>query len=146
MPRPQAFASARQRLEDSARALRAASRAGEGVEATFFLAQTLEALGRRAEACEAYREALGAIERHMDLNPDDPRAATMRGVCLCRLDRRDEGLRWAREALTLDPQDASVRYNVACIHALEGAKDEALSYFAEAVRAGFGSRSWFELL
>jgi len=80
----------------------------------------------------------------MDLNPDDPRAATARAVCLCRLGRREEGLRWAREALAVDPQDAGVRYNVACIHALEGAREEALAYLAEAVRAGFGNRSWFE--
>jgi len=79
----------------------------------------------------------------MDLNPDDPRAATMRAVSLCRLGERDEGLRWAREALAMDPLDAGVRYNVACIHAIEGAKDEALALLAEAIRAGFGNREWF---
>jgi tetratricopeptide (TPR) repeat protein len=132
------------RMEDAVRLFRAANRARENHDAAFFAAQAVEAAGRHAEARDAYAQALAVVERHMDLNPDDPRAATMRAVSLCRVGRREEGLRWAREALAMDPLDAGVRYNVACIHAIEGAADEALSYLAEAIRAGFGNRQWFE--
>jgi Flp pilus assembly protein TadD len=79
----------------------------------------------------------------MDLNPDDPRAATIRAMALCRLGSRDEGLRWAERALAIDPRDAGVRYNVACLYALEGAADKALQALEEVVRAGFGNKAWF---
>ncbi len=130
-------------MEDAARLFRASTRARENHDAAFFAAQALEALGRADAARAAYADALAVIERHMDLNPDDPRAATMRGVALCRTGRRDEGLRWAREALALDPLDAGVKYNAACIHAVEGAKEDALALLADAIRAGFGNREWF---
>jgi len=131
------------RLEEAARLFREASRVREDYQAAFFAAQASEALGRREEALDRYREALGVVERHMDLNPDDPRAATMRAVALCRLGWRDEGLRWAERALSIDPRDAGVRYNVACLYALEGATDEALRALEEVVRAGFGNKEWF---
>lgn len=34
-------------------------------------------------------------------------------------------MKWAEQAGSLDPQDAGVRYNVACLLALEGATDRA---------------------
>ena len=80
----------------------------------------------------------------MEMNPDDPRAATMRAVCLARTGRRDDGLHWARQALAIDPLDAGVRYNVACLYAVEGALDDALTCLEEVVRAGFRNREWME--
>lgn len=131
-------------LEDSLVFFRAATKVREDYQASFFVGQALEALGKSEEAVTAYQEALAVAERHMDLNPDDPRAATMRAVSLCRVGQQTEGLRWAQQALVLDPQDAGVRYNVACLYALEGALDEALSCLEEVVRAGFGNKAWIE--
>jgi tetratricopeptide (TPR) repeat protein len=129
-------------LEQAVRLFREASRVREDYQASFFAAQASEALGHRDEALEGYREALAVVERHMDLNPDDPRAATMRAVALCRLGHREDGLRWAERALAIDPRDAGVRYNVACLYALEGAAGQALEALEEVVRAGFGNREW----
>jgi TolB-like protein/Flp pilus assembly protein TadD len=131
------------KFEEAARLFREASRVGHSYQAFFFAAQASEALGRAGEALEAYREALAVVERHMELNPDDPRAATMRAVSLCRLGRRDDGLRWAEQALAIDPQDPGVRYNVACLYALEGATERALACLEEVLRAGFGNKEWF---
>lgn len=132
------------RMEDAARCFRRADEANEGYQAAFFAGQALEALGRSAEARDAYAHALEVVERYMDLNPDDPRACTMRAVCHCRLGRREEGLRWAEQALLLEPRDAGVRYNVACLYALEGAREEALRCLDEVLRAGFSNREWIE--
>jgi tetratricopeptide (TPR) repeat protein len=129
-------------LEEAARRFRDAARTGEHYQAAFFAAQASEALGRHDEARAAYAAALAVLERHMDLNPDDARAATMRAVSLCRLGRREEGLRWGDQASQLDPQDAGVRYNVACLHALEGQAERALDELAEVLRAGFTNRAW----
>jgi adenylate cyclase len=132
------------RLEDAARLFQEASAAREDYQASFFAAQALEALGREEEAAEGYRTALAVAEKHMELNPDDPRAATMRAVSLCRTGDREAGLHWAERALEIDPHDAGVRYNVACLYSLESRPEQAIDCLHEAIQAGFGHRDWIE--
>ncbi len=125
--------------EASARAL---ARAREDYQARFFAAQSYAALGRKAEAEAGYRRALHVVQQHLELNPDDPRAATMCAVSLCRLGRLHEGITWAERARSIDPEDAGVAYNVACLYALEGLEDPALDALQQALNAGFGDREW----
>jgi TolB-like protein/Tfp pilus assembly protein PilF len=132
------------RLEEAAQLFQEASAIREDYQATFFAAQALEALGREEEATEGYRHALAVSEKHMELNPDDPRAATMRAVSHCRSGDREAGLHWAERALEIDPHDAGVRYNVACLYSLEERPDQAIQCLEEAVKAGFGHRDWIE--
>lgn len=133
------------RLEDAARLFEEALTIRDDYQAAFFAAQSYEALGREELATKAYRTALDVAERHMDLNPDDPRAATMRAVALCRLGSPDRGMEWAAKALLIDPEDAGVRYNVACLYALEGQTTRAIECMEDAIRVGFGNRDWLEL-
>jgi len=130
------------RFEDSARLFGEANALREDYQAAFFAAQFLAALGHTREAEDAYRVSLQVAERHMEFNPDHPRAATMRAVSLCRLGRAGDGLYWAERALAIDPEDAGVRYNVACLFALEGKVDRAFECLRDAIRAGFGNRDW----
>jgi len=130
------------KLAEAAELFEAAARAREDYQARFFAAQSYAALGRKAEAEAGYRRALHVVQQHLELNPDDPRAATMCAVCLCRLGRRGEGVTWAERARSIDPDDAGVAYNVACLYALEGVTDKALEALEQALRAGFGDRSW----
>jgi adenylate cyclase len=132
------------RLEDAARLFQEASEAREDYQASFFAAQALEALGRVEDAAAGYRKALAVAEKHMELNPDDPRAATMRAVSLCRAGDRDAGLYWAQRALEIDPHDAGVRYNVACLYSLENEVEQAIECLQEAINSGFGHRDWIE--
>ena len=78
----------------------------------------------------------------MELNPDDPRAATMRAVAHCRLGDAANGLLWAERATAIDPEDAGVRYNVACLYALEGETERAIDCLEQAFARGFGNKSW----
>jgi tetratricopeptide (TPR) repeat protein len=130
------------RHEDAAELFDEALAAREDYQAAFFGAQAREALGSTADAAEHYQTALEVAVRHMDLNPDDPRAATMRAVSLCRIGRLDEGKEWAERALVIDPADAGVRYNVACLFALETEPERAIDCLEEAIAAGFGNREW----
>lgn len=131
-------------MEEAAQGFRKAARIREDYQASFFAAQALEALGRHDEAPPQFSKALEVVEKHMELNPDDPRAATMRAVSLCRLGRALEGLEWAEKALEIDPDDAGVRYNVACLYSLEGKVEEAIRCLDAAVARGFGNKEWFE--
>lgn len=132
------------RMEDAARLFAEAAELRNGYEAAFFAAQALEALGRDEEATAQYLRGLDAAEHHMDLNPDDARAATMRAVASLRVGRQEEGLEWGRRAVEIDPEDAGIRYNVACLFAVAGQNERALQELEHAVTAGFGNREWLE--
>ena len=132
------------RMEEAAALFDRASQAREEYQAAFFAAQAREALGDHSGAGVAYERALQVAEKHMELNPDDPRAATMRAVALCRIGRFEEGVHWAKRALAIDPLDGGVRYNVACLYSLEGMTEEAIAALEEAVRVGFGNPEWME--
>lgn len=121
-----------------------ACRIREDYEARYFAAQTYTALGRDADAEEAYRRALRATEHHLTLNPDDARALTMGAVAWCRIGQRAKGLEWAERALAADPEDAGVRYNVACLYSLEGESDKAIACLETAVHAGFAHKEWVD--
>jgi TolB-like protein/Flp pilus assembly protein TadD/tRNA A-37 threonylcarbamoyl transferase component Bud32 len=129
-------------LSEAAHWFEDAARVEDHVEARFFAAQAHEAEGRHDQALSGYRRALESGERHLRLHPDDPRAATMQAVALCRLGDPGRGLEWARRALDIDPEDAGVRYNVACLYALEGRHEEALECLETCVQMGFGNREW----
>jgi len=130
------------RFEEAAELFRRASELREDCGAAFFAAQALEALGRQDEARAGYVQALATAERHMALNPDDPRAATMRAVALARLGRRDEAVLWGERALEADPEDGGVHYNVACLFSVTGHVDRALDCLEEAASIGFGDPEW----
>ena len=47
-------------------------------------------------------------------------------------------------ALALDPDDAGVLYNVACLNGVAGRAEIALNHLERAVQNGFGHREWIE--
>ena len=49
-----------------------------------------------------------------------------------------------RRALTLDPEDSHVLYNLACFYSMAGRVDEALEHLERAVEAGFAFKDWIE--
>jgi len=130
-------------MAKAARLFNLASKIKDDYQASFFAAQSFAALDQKSEMEGAYLKSLQIVAKYMELNPDDPRAATMRAVSLCRLGQKEEGLKWAEQALAIDIEDAGVRYNVACLYALEGYPEKALDYLEEAVRKGFGNKDWF---
>ncbi|HKJ01747.1 MAG TPA: CDC27 family protein [Longimicrobiales bacterium] len=132
------------RFDEAAKLFHQAFQVRADTQAAFFTAQALEAQERHDDARRAYGEALAVAERHMELNPDDARVATMRAVSLCRLGRVEEGLHWAERALAIDADDAGVRYNAACLFAVAGRTERALDCLEEALAVGFGNRAWLE--
>jgi adenylate cyclase len=113
-------------------------------DSAFFGAQSYEALGDTERARAAYRHAAEAARRRLEMNPDDARTATILAVALCRIGELEAGLKWARRALAIDADDAGIRYNVACLYAVEGATDKALDCLEMAIRKGFGNRGWLD--
>jgi TolB-like protein/Flp pilus assembly protein TadD len=101
-------------------------------------------LGRETESRAAFTIAARNAERHVELNPEDPRARYLGAIAWCRLGQTARGLQWGDQALALDPDDAGVLYNVACLNAVAGEADRALGLLERAVENGFGHREWIE--
>lgn len=53
-----------------------------------------------------------------------------------------DGLEWARLALAINRVDAGTQYNLACLYALEGKRDEAIECLEECVELGFDNAAW----
>jgi len=132
------------RLEEAARLFGEAANVREDYKARFFVAQSLAALGREGEAEAAYRRAFDVAARYLELNPDDAHAFSMGAVSLCRTGDKARGLEWAERAISLDPDDAGIAYNVACLFSLEGETDRAFASLRQAVEGGFARKDWFE--
>ena len=82
------------------------------------------------------------IERHLDLNPDDPRALYLGSGALIGIGKTEQGLEWAAKAVETDPGDAAILYNVACTYSNAERLEEAIDYLERAVAAGFASKEW----
>jgi adenylate cyclase len=104
----------------------------------------LRALGRPAEAIETFQECLQKVEHHLQLHPDDVRAVYLGSSALYGLGENARALEWAERALSMDPEEAAVLYNVACTYAVLNETDKALNCLEKAFRLGFGHKEWIE--
>ncbi|HEU4699196.1 MAG TPA: protein kinase [Gemmatimonadales bacterium] len=116
----------------------------EDYQAPALGALCIDALQGPEGARAAYAAALPVIERHLELNPEDPRALYLGANTLSKLGERARSLEWAGRAQAIDSEDSAVLYNVACVYAVEGQLDDALKCLEQAVHNGFGHREWIE--
>ena len=123
---------------------RAAGLRPEDYHATTFLAMAYTAQGRIGEASKASHRAVKAIEKWLDINPDDARALNIGATIWSNLGETDKALDWAKRSLEIDPEDPQLLYNVACVYAIEGQKEEALQALERAIDKGYGHREWIE--
>jgi adenylate cyclase len=100
------------------------------------------ALERDAEAREAFRNGVQKVEHHLQHNPYDVRAISVGASALCGLDEDARALEWADRALMMDPDEATVLYNVACAYALLQEKQKALDCLEKALQQGFCNTGW----
>jgi tetratricopeptide (TPR) repeat protein len=89
--------------------------------------------------------ALAAIERRLELNPDDVRALCLGAPILSDLGRTQEGVALAERALVLAPTDLGVLYNTACSFARGGYHGRALELLERRMQLGATIyREWVE--
>jgi TolB-like protein/Flp pilus assembly protein TadD len=133
------------KLPEAAASFEAACRLRpDDYQAVSFLSQTYEGLERTADATAAHQRTLQLVEQHVELNPDDPRALCLGAIELAHAGQRARGLEWAKRALTIDPEDSGMLYNMACFYAVQGERNDALTCLEKAVQLGFGLRGWIE--
>jgi adenylate cyclase len=92
------------------------------------------ALGRDDECKSAARRALVHIEREIAQRPDNVFAMVMGAGGLSDLQEKERAMEWILRALTIDPEDEHVQYNLACALAQLKETDQALELLERHVR------------
>ncbi len=116
----------------------------EDYQAPLLVAQIYGDLGRAEDAEKAHRRGLRKAEEVLRLHPDDTRARYMGANALVTLGERERGLEWARAALSQEPDEPMLLYNVGCILSLAGETEAAIESLEKAVEKGLTQKGWFE--
>jgi adenylate cyclase len=107
-----------------------------------FALQEYQAVGDEAGEQSCLRRSAEAIERHLELNPDDVRAYSHGAGVQALLGNETEAERYIAKALALRPDDYSNLATLACAAMLNCDVDRALDLLEQAVGTGRGDRAW----
>ena len=102
----------------------------------------LTRLDRSAKVADVKGRMLAALERQLELVPEDVRARILLANMLPAFGRGEDAARQLETAVALRPNDGNVLYNAACTYALMGRRDAAVEMFRKALDAGYGNREW----
>lgn len=108
----------------------------DAAEAKAFEAQGFFELG-------LIEDARSALKAAVKLDPMYDQGYNLIGVTYRMRDRYDEALDWYKKSIEINPANHDVYYNIACIHALKGDKDQALNYLQIAALNGYVSSETF---
>jgi adenylate cyclase len=129
-----AWAIATRRYEDSIRYWEAAIAADDTDYASPFMAmQCFEALGDKAGARASAKEAVVRLEKALVVEPDNGALLAFGAGALAILGEIERAKGWANHALLLDPDDGTLRYNLACAMIRAGDTAYALDRLEEAM-------------
>jgi len=113
-------------------------------QAPLFMAQSYASLGRKHDEMKVRLAALNALQRYLEMNPNDTRALYSCAQNLCCVGETEKGQRMAERALGQDQDEPVVLYNVACFYAHAGDKERSLDLLESAVDKGWGDKAWLE--
>jgi serine/threonine protein kinase/Flp pilus assembly protein TadD len=133
----------------SGRFQEAAELAEKGIEANgddynvfIPIVNSLERLGRTSEL-NRYREMeMRALERQLELVPEDVRARSLLAADYANMNRPEDAVRHLEMTVALRPNDSNVLYNAACTYAVLGKKTEALDHLRRALACGYANADW----
>jgi tetratricopeptide (TPR) repeat protein len=102
----------------------------------------LERLGR-TEELKLYRQMeMRALERQLELVPEDVRARSLLAADYANLGRSEDAVRHLEMTVALRPNDSNVLYNAACTYTVLGKKAEALDLLRRALASGYSNFDW----
>jgi adenylate cyclase len=114
----------------------------EDYQSPVFLSQVYFELGRNQEGMESALRAAKAVEKHLELHPDDARALYLGSYSHTKVGNVDIARDWAERALDADREEPAVAYNVACCYSMLGDRERAMELLEKAVDMGFGYKVW----
>ena len=103
---------------------------------------SLDRLGRKAESTRVRERQGRALERQLELVPDDVRARVLLAVQYASTGRSDDAVAQLQRAVHLRPDDGNTLYNAACVYGILGHAAEALGMLRRAIAAGYSNFDW----
>jgi tetratricopeptide (TPR) repeat protein len=103
---------------------------------------SLDRLGRKAEALRVRERQTRALERQLELVPDDVRARILLAVGYAHVGRADDAVAQLKRAVQLRPDDGNTLYNATCVYGVLGRTEEALQMLQRAITAGYANVDW----
>jgi len=103
---------------------------------------SLERLGEKNRPKELRHRMSAALERQLELVPEDVRARILLAGNYATAGNADDAMRHLQTAVALRPGDGSVLYNAACTYGVLQKKAEALDTLRRARDAGYGNLEW----
>ena len=103
---------------------------------------SLDRLGRKVEATRVRERQGRALERQLELVPDDVRARILLAVQYASIGRSDDAVAQLQRAVHLRPDDGNTLYNAACVYGILGRAAEALDMVRRALAAGYSNFDW----
>jgi serine/threonine protein kinase/tetratricopeptide (TPR) repeat protein len=102
----------------------------------------LERLGKTEATATIRQQLVRALERQLELVPEDVRARILLAVQHATAGRNAEAVRELEMAVTLRPKDANILYNASCVYGVLQRKADALDLLKRAKDVGFPSFDW----
>jgi len=106
------------------------------------LINSLEKVGRKADAERLRRREREVLENQLQRFPDDVRARILLASDQASAGETDTAIMHVKIAVAMRPNDANVLYNAACTYGILGMKVDALETFRRSVQAGYSNLNW----
>ncbi len=138
----QAYFASDRLQEAAAIAERAIEVSGDDYNVYIPFALALERLGKTEAAASLQQQLVRALERQLELVPEDVRARILLAVRHAAAGKEPEAIRELEIAVTLRPKDTNILYNASCVYGVLRKKAEALDLLKKAKDVGFPSFDW----
>src|SRR5437879_27412 len=92
--------------------------------------------GKRAQAVEAYRQAVSLATKRLQVNPRDAYALGVLAYCHAMLGERKPALDYLQAGLKLTPQDSEMRFKAALVYNQFADTSRTLSWLKSALASG----------
>jgi tetratricopeptide (TPR) repeat protein len=106
------------------------------------LINSLEKLGRMADAERLRRREMEVLQDQLQHFPDDVRARVLLAADLAYFGDADGAAMQVKIAMAMRPSDANVLYNAACTFGVLEMKADSMDAFRRAIAAGYSNMDW----
>ncbi len=128
--------------EAAAIAERAMAASGDDYNVYIPFMLVLERLGQVESVRRLRQQHARALERQVELVPEDVRARILLANNYASFGKEGEAIRELQKAVALRPNDANILYNAACTFGILQKKTEALAVLKKAKEVGFPNLDW----
>jgi len=116
----------------------------EAYDSWYLLGMAARKLGEERRARNADIECVEAAKTRVRQHPEDTRAWTMGAAVFAELGEPDRAADWVGRALAVDPDDAIIAYNAACVYTGLRRFDDALRCLEMSIGHGGPFYGWME--